>query len=116
MQASKFIKIERYESNILQHLCTFLNKEVYNKVLKKASFTYCRLSRDFSMIKIYVDCINREDLDKIVLNLNKFKGSFRTEIAKNFDFRKTPTIEFLRDTSIDRAKEIEDILSDLKGN
>ena len=36
--------------------------------------------------------------------------------AKNFDFRKAPTIEFLRDTSIDRADEIEDILGELKGS
>ncbi len=116
MQSAKSIRIERYESNILEHLCNFLNKEIYNKVLKKSSFTYCRLSRDFSMLKVYVDSINREELDKIVLNLNKFKGTFRTEIAKNFDFRKAPTIEFLRDTSIDRADEIEDILSELKGS
>ena len=68
------------------------------------------------MLKIYVDSISREKLDKIVLNLNEFKGTFRTETGKNFEGRKAPAIECRRDTTIDRADEIEDMLSELKGS
>ncbi|MGL4647364.1 MAG: 30S ribosome-binding factor RbfA [Mycoplasmoidaceae bacterium] len=115
MQSLKLIKLERYESSILDLLNQFLKTDVYNDLLKKATFTYCKMTKDYSLVKVYVDTFNRDELDKIVFNLNKFKGLFRSEIARNYNFHKAPQVEFFRDNTIDRANEIETILKDLKG-
>lgn len=113
MNNSNRIRIERYESRMKECLNDFIYYEAYDEKIKNATITYTRLSGDMSILKVYIDCLDRTKLDSLIKYLNERKGIFRTTIAQNFDMRRVPDVIFKRDETIDRHEEIEDILSEL---
>lgn len=113
MNNSKLIKIQRHESRISNLLNEFIRKEVYNETLKFATIMYVRLSNDYSAIKVFIDCADRTKIDGLVKKLNQSASLFKHHIAHKLDFRRAPSVLFLKDETVDRAQEIEDILKDL---
>ncbi len=113
MNNSNRIRVQRYESRMKECLNDFIYFEAYDEKIKNATITYTRLSGDMSILKVYVDCLDRERIDSLVKYLNERKGIFRTTIAHNFDLRRVPEIIFKKDETIDRHNEIEDILLEL---
>jgi ribosome-binding factor A len=75
--------IAKRESEILSIL-NHTNKYVlYDPVLKTASFTYVDLTKDKSIVFVYVDTYKRECIDKLVEKLNQSRGVFRRELSQN---------------------------------
>jgi len=114
MHNSKLIRIQKYESRITNLLNDFINKEIYNPKLKFAKIMYVRLSSDYSALKIFVDCLEQDKLDSLVEKLNDNSNIFRTHLAHNFDFKRAPSVKFLKDETMSRVQEIEDILNNIK--
>ncbi|MGL4768941.1 MAG: 30S ribosome-binding factor RbfA [Mycoplasmoidaceae bacterium] len=109
----KNIKTQKYESQITKELNQFIHQEIYNKTLKFAKITYVKLSNDYSSIKAYVDCMQRDKLDILIKKLNESHKLFRNQIAQNFSFKYCPNIIFIRDETIDRVEEIEIIFNQI---
>lgn len=116
MNNSNKIRVQRYESRMKECLNDFIYYDSYDEKIKSATITYTKLSSDMSILKVYIDCLNREKVDRLVDYLNQRKGVFRTQLANNFDLRRIPEIIFKKDETIDRHNEIEDILSELNLN
>lgn len=114
MHNSKLIRLQKYESRITKLLNDFINKEIYNPRLKFAKIMYVRLSSDYSSLKIFIDCLDQDKVDSLVRKLNENSNIFRTHLAHNFDFKRAPTVTFLKDETLSRVQEIEDILSKIK--
>lgn len=107
-------KTERLESQILRIFNQTLREEIYDEVIKLATFTAVKLSNDNSHVKAYVDTYDRKNIDHVVEKLNGAKGVFRTALAKNLTIRKAPEIIIVKDESIDQSLKIETILNNLK--
>ncbi len=88
---SKIIDIELKNSNITG-LITVQDVDTY---------------ADFSHSKIYVSIMDSKNKQKTLEALNKAKGFIRTRIAKELNFKKTPSIEFLLDDVIERGQRID---------
>lgn len=116
MNNSNKIRVQRYESRMKECLNDFIYFESYDEKIKNATITYTRLSGDMSILKVYIDCLDRKRIDNLVEYLNNRKGIFRTTLAQNFDLRRVPEIVFKKDETIDRHNEIEDILSEIELN
>jgi len=104
------IKLARYEETIKQVINNALNYEVNNKIAKNATVTYVNLTNDLSFVKIYIDCLHRENLSKIIDNLNLVKGFLRTKVSHALDLYKTPQLVFYPDETIGYVSKIEQLL------
>lgn len=113
MNNSNRIRVERYESRMKDCLNNFLAHEVYDDRLQGATITYAKLSNDMSIIKLFIDSLDRERLDSLVKNLNKAKGLFRTQLAHEFDLRRAPEVLFVKDEIFDKVNEVESIFDEL---
>lgn len=110
------IKIQKYESLIQKIVSETISKSVRNPLIQLASIHYVKLSNDKSLAKIYISCYDKTKLDKLLLEINKFSGIFKSALAKNLKIYKTPSILFLKDESMERVEEINQILDNLKRN
>ena len=63
------IKLARYEEIIKQVINNALNYEINNKIAKNATVTTVTLTNDLSYAKVYIDCLYRENIAKIIEKL-----------------------------------------------
>jgi ribosome-binding factor A len=103
-------KHDRIQSEILNLLNHTLKFEIYDEFIKKASFTYVKLSDDNLTAHIYVDTFDRNLIDKLVTKLQESKGVFRKQLANNMAIRKIPDLKFYVDRTIDNSYKIDELL------
>lgn len=65
---------------------------------------------DFSHSKIYVSIMDSKSKEKTLEALNKAKGYLRSRIAKELNFKKTPSLEFLLDEFIEKGIRIDELI------
>lgn len=108
------IKLARYEEIIKQVINNALNYEINNKIAKNATITTVTLTNDLSYAKVYIDCLYRENIAKIIENVNKLKGFLRTKVSHTLNIYKTPELIFLPDETIDYVNKIDELLKQIK--
>lgn len=111
--ASK-IKIERYESLIKDIINNALCHEVNDKIAHYASVTYVKLTNDLSYANIYLDCLHRENIEKIISHMVKIKGFLKSKISHQLTTYKTPELRFYPDSTLDYAANIEKLFKEIK--
>lgn len=111
MQANKK---KRYEKVIIDLFSNAILKEIYDPFIKLTTISYVELSNDKTHLKVFVSTYRKESVDKLVKALNHISGFFRSILANNLDFRIAPKVVFLKDSTIDKAETINQILEDLK--
>ena len=67
-------------------------------------------SADFSNAKIYVSMYGTENKKRTLEALNNARGYVRTRIAKELNFKKTPSIQFLMDEVIEQGERIDKLI------
>lgn len=107
------IKLARYEETIKQVINNALTYETNNKYAKFASVVSVSLTNDLSYAKIYIDCLDRKSIDKVIENLNKIKGFLRTKVSHALNIYKTPQLIFQSDTTIDYVKKIDELFEEI---
>lgn len=104
---------DRIQQSMLIILGNTLKEEIYDPVVKLATFTDLRLTNDYSQATVFVDTYDRNKIDEVVETCKKAQGVFRTALAKQLEIRKVPELIFERDRSIDQSLEIEKIIQDI---
>lgn len=99
------------ESLMLNVLNNTLKYEMNDPIFKMVSFTYVRLSGDKSYLNVYVDTYDHKNLNKILNELNKASGTFRTALAQKTKFYKVPKIIFNEDKTISNSIHIEELIN-----
>lgn len=108
------IKIKRYEAIIIDVINKTITYEVNNKYPKLARATYVKLAHDLSQCEVFVDTYDREHQDRILQELNKISGLFRSRVCEALDIYKTPKIIFKIDKTIQYAENIDKIIKSIK--
>lgn len=107
------LKTKRIASQIAREISVILNEEAKNEVLKKVSITDVTVDSDLTFAKVYF--MTRLDDYKMVENeLNEAAGFIRKELAHSLNLRSTPELKFVYDKSADYAREIDDIIEEIK--
>ena len=114
MNNKKNYNHDRTQQNMLIILCNTLRDEIYDPVVKLATFTDLKLANDYSEARVLVDTYDRKNIDQVVEALTKAKGVFKTSLANQLDIRKIPELIFEKDVSIDQSLEVEKILHEIE--
>lgn len=101
---------DHIQKQIMVILNETLRDEIYDNVVKLATFTETRLTSDYSTCTIFVDTYNREKIDNVLKAVKKAKGVFKTQLAKKMTIKKIPDLIFVKDCSIDQVLKIEKII------
>lgn len=104
---------DRTQQTMLIILCNTLRDEIYDPVVKLATFTDIKLTNDYSEARVLVDTYDRKNIDQVVEALTKAKGVFKTALANQLEIRKIPELIFEKDVSIDQSLEIEKLIHDI---
>ena len=104
---------DRTQQNMLIVLTNTLRDEIYDPIVKLASFTDLKLTNDYSEARVLVDTYDRKNIDQVVEALTKAKGVFKTALAQQLEIRKIPELIFEKDVSIDQSLEIEKLIHDI---
>jgi len=68
---------------------------------------------DLSHARVYVSVLGtEEERDDSLVGLNASRGYLQAEIAKEVRMKRTPTLEFLHDDSVDRGFRINELLEE----
>lgn len=108
------IKIERYESLIKDIINYALCYEVNDKIAHYANVTYVKLTNDLSYANVYLDCLHRENIDKVISHMVKIKGFLKLKISQKLTTYKTPELRFYADNTLDYAANIEKLFKEIK--
>lgn len=108
------IKLERLSHTFVEEISKVLMSEVKDQDLKFITITDAKISSDLSYAKIYYTTLNEDKKDEINKSLEKASGFIRTKLCERVDIRKMPELHFVYDESIEYAKNIENIIENLK--
>ena len=68
------------------------------------------VNNDFSFAKVFVTFADKKNKEKKLKILDKVKGLFRSELARNLDIRKIPQVAFYYDETYDNYDRIEALI------
>ncbi|MBA2654250.1 MAG: 30S ribosome-binding factor RbfA [Gammaproteobacteria bacterium] len=74
------------------------------------SVTDVEISKDYANAKVFVTILNDEQVNEIILALNKAAGFFRHELARAVNLRTTPKLHFHYDDTIRQGQKISQLL------
>ena len=113
MENKKNYHHDRIQQTMLIIMCNTLKEEVYDPIVKLATFTDLKLTNDYSQATIFVDTYDRKKIDQVVETCKKAQGVFKTALAKQLEIRKIPELIFEKDRSIDQSIEIEKLIKEI---
>ncbi len=92
--------------------------DVHDPAVAAAMVSSVILTDDLRIAKVYVRLLeaNPEDRKKkaMLSGLERAKGFLRREVAKRVQLRYAPELRFYWDESVDRGRELETVLSEIR--
>lgn len=109
------LRQSRIEALFLHEISNIINYTVNDPAVGFATVTDVKVSKDLSYAKVYVSFIGKAARYGSGLKaLQRAKGFIRSELAKQITLRKVPELVFIRDESLEKGKQIDDILQKIK--
>ena len=90
---------------------SFYNEHISNN---NVTITEVNVSPDLKNAKVFIMPLGGEHQNEVVDNLNKVTGRIKKLISSNIKLRQMPKLYFKIDNSFENAKNIENILKNLK--
>ncbi|MDE5764133.1 MAG: 30S ribosome-binding factor RbfA [Ruminococcus sp.] len=107
-------KTSRTAEDIKRELTAILRDIKDPRVDKLLTVVRVDLSGDMSVCKIYVSSLGgMEKTKESVAGLKSASGFIRRELFRRLDIRKSPELNFIADSSIERGAEISRKLNDI---
>jgi len=106
------IKSKRISEDMKFAISEIIRDEVSDPDVKLVTITSIDLTSDMSFAKVYFTSMtdNKELVEKA---LNHASSHIKTELGHRISFRKTPTLKFVFDSSIEYGKHIEDLIKEV---
>lgn len=80
------------------------------------SVTAVRVSADLSVARVFIDVLEGgPKVSRVVEGLNAAQGVFKRHLGKVLKLRRTPSLRFEHDDSIEQGTRIEEVLAELRG-
>lgn len=108
------IKQKRIASDMARVISEILLEDARDNILKQITITYVEVTNDLSFAKVYftslIDDLGHEELEREMKEASPF---IRKLVAEKMDLRNTPKLNFIYDTSISYANNIERIIKEI---
>ena len=105
-------RTERVNELMRRELVLLLKQESKDPRLKQVVITDVIVSRDLTSAKVFFS-VDVDSVKIVAYLLKKASGFFRSSLSKTLDFRHTPTLSFIYDTTPNTGARIDDLLSKL---
>ena len=105
-------RTERVNELIRRELVLLLKQEAKDRRLKQVVITDVIVSRDLTSAKVFFS-VDENSVKIVASLLNKASGFFRSSLSNILNFRHTPTLSFIYDTTPNTGARIDDLLSKL---
>ena len=102
----------------LRHLIsnTLLRESFYDQIIENNTITITEVnvSPDLKNAKVYIMPLGGENKLEVLDSLNKSNGRIKKLISSNINLRQIPKLQFKIDETFEYAKNIENILQNIK--
>jgi ribosome-binding factor A len=103
-------KKDRFSEKILQDANLLLRKEFKDPRLNLVSFTRIQLNDDYSVVNLYWDTYNSEDVKPIDEAMKKVSSKLRSHMAQNLKLRNVPYFNLRYDSQFADENKITELL------
>ena len=104
-------KQERIATLIRKNIAEIIQMELKNPHLGFVSIPEVKVSKDFSVAKVYVSFFNENEEKEGMEVLEHSKGFIRSSLAKKLDIRRCPELTFVLDDGYKREERINQLLN-----
>ncbi len=107
----KNFKYDRLAEDIKLLVNDVINEEIDD--LEFVTVVDVELTKDLGDAKVYVQCLNSDDEEEVIYQLNKAKGYIKKRLAEEVKMRRIPNLIFKYDHSLDNYNHVNDLLNDM---
>lgn len=107
---SEIDRTRRIADLIKRELAQIINRESIDARFRLLTITAVKISRDYSIAKIYVAMLDESDLTTVIKELNEQSRTYRHKLAQVVNMRTTPQLRFVYDETIAYSRKMGEIL------
>ena len=107
-------RLARLNEQLKREISELVHRKVRDPRVGPATITSVEIAGDLSSARVYVRAQNTNDgLRESLVGLEAAAGFLRRELGRSLHLRRVPELRFQQDHSLDQARRIEEILSDV---
>jgi len=108
-------RLKRVEHEIVRELSELIHKDLKDPRVGFVTITGCKISADLRSAKVYASPMgDPRAAGQTMRGLTSAAGFLSVELAKRLSMRRTPTLQFLRDDSIERGVRVTKLISEVQ--
>lgn len=108
-----FSRVDRLQAELRKIIDTFLTFECQIEELKNTSVTHINLTKDLSILKLYISHTEIHSDREILKFFVSIKGKLKNAIGRNIRIRKIPELQFQIDDQLKEADRIEQLINSI---
>jgi len=108
-----FSRVDRLQSELRKIVDTCLIFECQIEEVKNISVTHVNLTKDLSILKLYISHTEVHSDKEILKVCDSVKGKLKNAIAKNIRMRKIPELHFQIDNQLKEAERIDQLINSI---
>ena len=107
-------RLARLNEQLKREISELVHRKVRDPRVGPVTITSVEIAGDLSSARVYVRAQNTNDgLRESLVGLEAAAGFLRRELGRSLHLRRVPELRFQQDHSLDQARSIEEILSDV---
>lgn len=113
---SPYQRTDRVSDVIKREISWILSRDVKDPRLDFVTITHVKVSKDLKSAKIFFTTIKKGvELESIIDGLKKASGFMQRRLGSRIQFRYTPHISFVYDSTMEYGSRMDKILKDIEG-
>ena len=108
-----FSRVDRLQAELRKVVETFLAFECQIEELKNTTVTHINLTKDLSILKLYISHTEMHSDRRILEFFGSIKGKLKNAIGKNIRMRRIPELQFQIDNQLKEAERIEQLINSI---
>ena len=115
MAEARSQRLERVEHEIVREISELLHKELKDPRVGFVTITGCKVSPDLRSARVFASPMgDNRATAQTMRGLASASGFLSVELGKRLGMRRTPTLTFVRDESIERGVRITTMIDEVK--
>lgn len=115
MTAGRSQRLERIEHEIVRELSELLHKELKDPRVGFVTITGAKISPDLTSARVFASPMgDKRTTSQTMRGLQSAAGFLSVELGKRLGMRRTPTLRFERDDSIERGVKLTNIIDEVQ--
>lgn len=105
-------RLHKVGEAIQKELAELIQKELNDPRLGMVTLSEVRLNRDLSVARVFFTVYESEKKAQSLKVLKHCKGFLRRHLAQKISLRTVPDLEFMYDTTLEKAERIQNLLKE----